>query len=63
MKYIGFKHQRESKQNSDNSDYFKWARYVSLVPPCDLIITASPFRIQHNGVREKTIRLGIRTTS
>jgi hypothetical protein len=44
MKYIGLKHQRENKQNSDNSDYFEWARYIRLVPPCDLIITASPFR-------------------
>jgi hypothetical protein len=23
MKYIGFKHQRENKQNSDNSDFYQ----------------------------------------
>jgi hypothetical protein len=23
MKYIGFKHQRENKQNSDNKEFFK----------------------------------------
>jgi len=24
MKHIGFKHQRESKQNSDNDNYLLW---------------------------------------
>jgi hypothetical protein len=34
MKYIGFKHQRESKQNSDKLTYSMWRLLVSYNLSC-----------------------------